>query len=194
MNSFREKTPTRRNDVAFKKNYQEYNSLLKEDFNKRCGYCDDHLGWRNSFYEIDHFIPKFFLEESEYSNYDNLVLACRFCNNSKRSKWPSKDRARPNDGKIGFVDPCNEEYDSHFKRNSEGEILHQSDLGLWMYKELKLYLKRHSILWQVEKIDKVLKEFKELRLHEKDTHKDLIIKMQYYFQDYIDMLREENAK
>ena len=194
MSSFREKIPKRRTDIAQKKSYQDYKTELREDFNKRCGYCNDHESWRNSFYEIDHFIPKIFLEESEYNHYYNLVFSCRYCNNSKSNKWPTKDKDKSNDGKVGFVDPCNKDYDSHFNRNSIGEIIPQSEIGKWMYKELKLYLKRHSLLYQVEKISKILTEFRNLGLHENVAYKDLFIRMSWYFQNYIKELNEENVK
>lgn len=194
MNSFREKVPERRTEINNKSKYQAYKPELREDFNIRCGYCNDHESWRNSFYEIDHFIPKTLLNENEYAYYENLVFSCRYCNNSKGGKWPTNDRDKCNDGKVGFIDPCNEDYDSQFARNSTGEIIPRTELGKWMYQELKLYLNRHSILWQIEKIENILKECRELGLHENDTYKGLFIRMSCYFQDYIQELKEENAR
>lgn len=194
MCSFREKTPERRTDIVDKSRYQDYKSELREDFSKRCGYCNDHEGPRNSFYEIDHFIPKTLLDETEYADYNNLVFACRYCNNSKRDKWPTNDRDKCNDGRIGFIDPCNIDYDFQFTRNFTGEIIPQTELGEWIYRELKLYLKRHSILWQIEKIENILKEFRELGLHENDTYKELFIRMSNFFFDKIQELKEENVK
>lgn len=191
---FREKRPVRRTDFANKNRYQDYRSELREDFNTRCGYCNDHEGWKNSFYEIDHFIPKTLLNENEYSDYKNLVFSCRYCNNSKSNKWPTNVRDKCNDGEVGFIDPCNKDYDPLFTRNSTGEIIPQTELGKWIHRELKLYLKRHSILWQIEKIDNILKEFRILGLHKNITYKDLFIGMSCYFQDYIQELKEENAK
>ena len=193
MYSFREKTPERRTDIANKSRYQDYKPELRQDFNTRCGYCNDHESLRNSFYEIDHFIPKILLNENEYADYKNLVFSCRFCNNSKSNKWPTDDRDKCNDGIAGFIDPCNEDYDSQFTRNSMGKIIPQSELGKWMYRELKLYLNRHSILWQIEKIENILKEFRELGLHENDTYKRLFIRMSNYFFDSIQELKEDNV-
>ncbi len=191
---FREKTPERRADVVDKSRYQDYKQELREDFNTRCGYCNDHEEWRNSFYEIDHFIPKTLLNEDEYTDYTNLVFSCRYCNSSKSKKWPTNDRYKCNDGRVGFTDPCNKAYDSQFVRNSMGEIIPQSVLGKWMYRELKLYLNRHSILWQIEKIEKILKEFKRLKLYRNDAYKELYIRMSNYFFDMIQELKEENDK
>ncbi len=193
MHPFREKTPERRTEINNKSRYQDYKPELREDFNIRCGYCNDHEGWRNSFYEIDHFIPKFLLDESEYADYKNLVFSCRYCNNSKRKKWPTNDRDRRNDGKVGFIDPCNEDYDSQFIRNSTGEIIPQTELGKWIYQELKLYLKRHSILWQIEKIENSIKEFRILGLNENNTYKFFYDRMIDYFFDHIQELKEDNV-
>ena len=191
---FREIIPKRRTDIEHKARYQEYKQQLREDFNSRCGYCNDHESWRNSYYEIDHFIPKIYLNEDKHSSYDNLVFSCRYCNNAKRHKWPTQDRNSPNNGTEGFVDPCSEEYDSLFKRNALGEIIPQNELGIWMYKELKLFLARHSLLWQIERIERILKEFRRKGLHNNEDTKELFIKMSCYFQDFIEQLREENAR
>ena len=190
---FRDKTPSRRIDIPKKNNYQHYKDELRKDFNNRCGYCNDPEGLRNTFYEIDHFIPKTLLTIDEYSNYENLVFACRYCNNSKRDKWPTNNRDKSNNGREGFIDPCSEEYDKLFERNNMGEIIPKSDIGKWIYRELKLYLYRHSLLWQIEKIEMILRRFRDLKLHEKEETKDLFIKISCYFQDYIDLLKEENA-
>ncbi|CAN2039369.1 hypothetical protein GMMP15_110027 [Candidatus Magnetomoraceae bacterium gMMP-15] len=128
------------------------------------------------------------------ADYTNLVFSCRYCNNSKRKKWPTNDRDKCNDGKIGFIDPCNKNYDSQFTRNSIGEIIPQSELGKWMHTELKLYLSRHSILWQIEKIENILKKFRELSLDKNDDYKELFIRMSNYFFDKIQKLKEENVK
>ncbi|CAN2043666.1 HNH nuclease domain-containing protein [Candidatus Magnetomoraceae bacterium gMMP-1] len=194
MCPFREKTPERRTDIVNKSRYQDYKQELREDFNTRCGYCNDHEGLRNTFYEIDHFIPKILLKKNEYADYTNLVFSCRYCNNSKRKKWPTNDRDKCNDGKIGFIDPCNKNYDSQFTRNSIGKIIPQSELGKWMHTELKLYLSRHSILWQIEKIENILKKFRELSLDKNDDYKELFIRMSNYFFDKIQKLKEENVK
>ena len=58
MGDFRKITPTRRDNVPAGKKYQEYKPLLREDFHQRCGYCGDHDYFRETFYEIDHFVPK----------------------------------------------------------------------------------------------------------------------------------------
>lgn len=41
---FREICPKRSTDVPVYKNYKKYRQQLSEDFNHRCGYCND-LDW-----------------------------------------------------------------------------------------------------------------------------------------------------
>ncbi len=81
MYQFREKIPKRRTDIANKSRYQDYKSELRKDFNERCGYCNDSERFKNTYYEIDHFIPKILLKKNEYADYTNLVFYCRYCNN-----------------------------------------------------------------------------------------------------------------
>lgn len=45
MPKLREKDPERRDIKKKKKCYRSYKKELREDFNKRCGYCDDHDCW-----------------------------------------------------------------------------------------------------------------------------------------------------
>jgi len=181
---FRETLPERRTDIVNKTRYQSYRQELQEDFNARCGYCDDHESWKNSFYEIDHFIPKILLSENEHADYNNLVFSCRYCNNSKSNKWPTNDRVHCNDGKIGFIDPCNGEYDIQFERNLKGEIIPKTELDL----------RRHSIVWQIEKIDNILNEFRMLNLDKNDQYKDLFIRISCCFQDFVQEVKEENVR
>jgi hypothetical protein len=132
------------------KTYASYTSFklyIREDFNKRCGYCDDldiyHGGVRG--YQIDHFRPhsisKFTHLKEEYSN---LIYSCPFCNRAKSNKWKDLN---------GFIDPCDEEYDNHLERNQRGQIKCKSEQGKYIYTNLNLYLKRHELLWMIEKLE-----------------------------------------
>ena len=156
MNDFRANPPIEQTVSATVSKYQDHKLTLKKNFRGRCGYCDDSDIWRNTYYEVDHFIPKRYLTEAEKREYWNLVYSCRFCNNSKRAKWPTNNRSIANDGRKGFVNPYSTDYDLLFKRDDEGRIIPQTDLAKWMYKNLNLGLKRHSLIWQLEKIDSIL--------------------------------------
>lgn len=89
MSDFRKITPARRESVPVYKTHNEYKPLLREDFHQRCGYCGDHEFFRDTYYEVDHFVPKKSLVNISPTEYSNLVYSCRSCNNSKRAKWPT---------------------------------------------------------------------------------------------------------
>lgn len=126
---------------------------LKNDFGHKCAYCDDHdkyYGGSNN-YHVDHFAPKIKFKHLQY-NYDNLLYACPFCNRAKSDKWVGADEHETVVGDCGFIDPCLPEYLGHLERNDNGEIVPKSDVGKYMYKELKLYLDRHRICFMIERI------------------------------------------
>lgn len=127
---------------------------LMIDFHHKCAYCDDldrYYGGSDN-YHVDHFAPKARFEHLQY-NYDNLLYACPFCNRAKSDKWVGKDEHESVVNGCGFVNPCSNEYFSHLARNSDGEIIPITDVGKYMYIELKLYLDRHRICFLVETID-----------------------------------------
>ena len=120
---FRHKTPSRRVNSPTKSDYKKYRKELREDFNERCGYCGDHDFFRQTYYEIDHFVPQDKLKTISPNEYSNLVYSCRSCNNSKRAKWPTNDEHVHNDGRIGFIDPCDPKYAEQFQRGADGSII-----------------------------------------------------------------------
>jgi uncharacterized protein (TIGR02646 family) len=72
-------------------NYRSFKKHLENDFNNRCGYCDDpdsYYGQEIS-YHIDHFKPKSEFPELEVE-YKNLVYSCPYCNRAKSNKWKAK--------------------------------------------------------------------------------------------------------
>ena len=161
MNKFRDELPIKEEVLTVVSKYQDHKPTLVKNFRGKCGYCNDNDIWRNTYYEIDHYIPKGYLTEEEKKEYWNLIYSCRYCNNSKRAKWPTKERDKDNDGKEGFVSPYLEKYDLLFKRDEEGKIIPQSDLAIWMYKNLNLGLKRHSIIWQLENLKSTVNKIRE---------------------------------
>ncbi len=151
---FRTHTPHRRNNPTPVKCCSAAKPELREDFHSRCGYCNDHDFFKETYYEADHFIPRGMLKTISQVDYKNMVYSCRSCNNAKRSKWPTKDEMSHNNGKIGFVDPCNEEYSKQFERLPDGTIVPITDLGEWMWDAMKLYNSSHRIIWQLEQLRK----------------------------------------
>ena len=57
MTDFRKISPQRRSNPSTQSNYRKYKLELREDFHQRCGYCGDHDFFRQTYYEIDHFVP-----------------------------------------------------------------------------------------------------------------------------------------
>ena len=161
MHPFRETTPTRRPERAECKYYNSYLKTLREDFQERCGYCDDSDRLRIRSYTIDHFIPqnpKGFIHDIKPNNYYNLVYACRYCNSAKTNKWPTKNHKVHNDGKMGFIDPVEKEYTDFYKRSNKGKIEPVDDknvLAHHIIEELKLWLPIHERMWKLEKIKKL---------------------------------------
>ena len=159
---FRERTPVRRTNSKLVNDYREFKTDLKEDFNCRCGYCNDHDYFRTADYQIDHFVPRTKLKSIKPTDYSNLVYACRSCNRAKWNKWPSGDEKIANDGKEGFIDPCNTEYDKQFSRNARGEIIPNTPLGVWMWKALNFGNPVHCVVWKLEQILKNIIELQKI--------------------------------
>lgn len=165
MRVFRKDIPSRRNNPSknpIGDNWSEHKPELKIDFNSKCGYCDSFDGFRHTYFEVDHFIPKDFfkpLGNISVTEYKNLVYSCKFCNNSKRAKWPTQREDSYNDGNIGFEDPATNLYDFHFYRTDDGGIMWKTNIGKWMFKEAFQFDKRQSsikILWNLDKLRSVL--------------------------------------
>lgn len=159
------------------KSWSKHKPDLRVDFNLHCGYCGSYDGFRHTYFEVDHFIPKSLFEikgEIKYCQYDNLVYSCKFCNNNKLAKWPSKDETKPKLNGEGFVDPCDSEYESHFKRLKDGSIIANSDLGKWMVtKAFKFDERDYSIklLWNLNQIRIIIDALIEL-LKQEDENND----------------------
>lgn len=160
MNKFRELPPIKRPSPKVVKKHTEYKQELKADFHSRCGYCNDSDEWVNGwrFFQIDHFIPIKYLNKILPTEYTNLIYSCFFCNNSKRAKWPSKNENEHILNNEGFIHPKSDEYTNHLKRDSTGKIISNSPVGEYMIKSMKLYLIRHSIFWNCEKLETIITE------------------------------------
>jgi uncharacterized protein (TIGR02646 family) len=138
MNKVQKQKPSRTCTKTYSK-YTSFRWFLRNDFNQRCGYCDDpdtHYGQKVD-YHIDHFKPTSKFPNLE-TNYSNLVYSCPYCNVAKSGKWQKTD---------GFVDPCDAEYGIHLERNNKGKIKAITPRGEYIVKSLKLFLKRHELIW-----------------------------------------------
>lgn len=135
---------------------------LAIDFSHRCAYCDDpdslSGGYRN--YQVEHFAPESKFKHLKYV-YENLLYACPYCNRAKWDYWPSNDANISVVGEEGVVDPCTNEYYDHLDRNEKGAIVCKTNLGRYMHKTLKLYLKRHEVIYNLATLDEKRKELDE---------------------------------
>ena len=135
---------------------------LAKDFHHCCGYCGDahHYTGGIKSYHIDHFAPKSkFKELTDY--YGNFVYCCPYCNLSKKDKWIGKTPSENIVDGIGFVDPCSLNYSDHLYRTEDGSITYSTTIGQYMYYELKLYLERHRILYQLEELKDKINKIKQ---------------------------------
>ena len=187
MGDFRKITPARRENAPEGKKYSAYKPLLREDFHQRCGYCGDHDFFSETFYEIDHFVPKK-LDEKRENDYANLVYSCRSCNNSKRAKWPTGDIKKPNNGKEGWIDPCDATYSEQFERITDGSVKSKTDLGQWMWKELTLGNPIHRLKWTLEQLRVELKKTDSLVIVDIDQLKK-IKELNARYRKYEEQLR-----
>ncbi len=161
----REKLPIRRTKTTNQpsnRDWSEHKPDLKEDFNSCCGYCDSYDGFRHTYFEVDHFVPKSLFEISgniEYCQYDNLTYSCKYCNNKKGSLWPSKDETIPHINDEGFIDACSPEYEDHLYRTSSGSIMWSTPLGKWMATKAFRFDEREKsiiVLWNLNEIRKLI--------------------------------------
>ena len=154
MKPFRNLSPKRTCAKKYS-TYQAYKPHLAEDFNHRCGYtdCSDQwFGGVNNFH-IDHFIPWKKYQETNpalKTDYSNLVYSCSHVNIAKSDKEGA------------FLDPCNEDYNTHFQRSDDGTIVPITPQAKYMSDALKLHLQRYKIIWMLDQLEEKMKALSEL--------------------------------
>jgi len=169
MTSVRKKIPVRTFDSKYA-TYRQYKEPLRNDFNKRCGYCDDvdhHCNGQKG-YHIDHFRPKSSFPDLE-TEYGNLVYSCPYCNSGKGADWPAGDSQETYVDSKGYVDPCLEEYDEHFERRVDGSIKPLSNLGHYMFEKLNLGLRRHQLIHVQGELKELLNQIHAVLEKNKDS-------------------------
>lgn len=142
MSSYRNNKPQRTCTEIYN-NYRQYKPHLREDFNRKCGYsdCSDFWFGGSRTFHIDHFKPKSKFPELT-TIYSNLVYCCSYVNIQK------------SDDEGDYIDPCDVDYNEHFERDNTGNILPkmESIQANYMFKKLKLYLKRYQIIWMLDEL------------------------------------------
>lgn len=174
-------------------NWSEHKPDLREDFHKHCAYCGSYDGFSHTWFEVDHYVPKslFTIKGNiELCQYDNLVYSCKFCNNVKLSKWPSKDETIPIIDDMGFVNPCSVDYDTHLYRTASGSIRWQTDLGKWMVEIGFKFDERDycvKLLWNLNQLRKAIDTLVfEAKKHDSktDEYKEIIGKAEGFALNY----------
>lgn len=197
MNCIKEKKPVRSYSGEKWRTNSSNKQRLVIDFEHRCAYCDDHdqyIGGYNA-YHVEHFAPKEKFGHLEFI-YDNLLYSCPYCNISKSNKWVSNEPHIHIVGNKGFVDPCTDDYYTHLQRDDDGKVIFTSEIGQYIYEELKLYLKRHQILFNLEKVRTKKKLLKEKIDEKKKNHEDAMLLEELYkqlcvvFCEYYDLFFE----
>ena len=141
---FRDSAPERTCTKTYKR-YRSFKPYLREDFNSRCGYtdCPDFwFGGKNNFH-IDHFKP-FSKNPKLATEYSNLVYCCSYVNILK------------SDDEGDYIDPCDVDFNDHFKRAKDGSILpkNKSVEATYMHSKLSLGLSRYKFIWKLEEMHK----------------------------------------
>ena len=190
----RQRVPERTCTKTYK-SYRSFKKDLRKDFNRRCGYCDDHDDgfWRG--FQIDHFIPQTQLQNIQDNDYGNLVYSCFFCNNSKGQDWPSNDElVAVTPARHGYIDPCSNQYDAQYHRDKDGKIIADSEVGEYMHCKLKLWLERHRIKWWLNKLEEqidILKKNKKNLNANLGKRLNRLLEKHYAYQEY---LKNENEQ
>jgi uncharacterized protein (TIGR02646 family) len=174
--NFRSIAPERTYTGAELNDYRRYKEALEKDFNEKCGYTDCQQSWfgGKSNFQIDHFKPKSIYPEL-ITKYSNLIYSCSYVNRAKSD----------DDG--DYIDPCDGDYNMHFHRDTLGNIYpnESSATAKYMYKRLKLYLKRYSIIWMLEQLELKMQYLKErVEVTNNDEAKELFVAIAFKYLDY----------
>lgn len=200
VEALKQKIPTRSFTGEMWKTNASNKRRLVVDFEKKCAYCDDHDHYSGGYnsYHVEHFAPKEKFKHLEFT-YDNLLYSCPYCNISKSNKWIGKDEHENIVKDQGFVDPCSDEYNRHLGRNQDGSIAYITDVGKYMYIELKLYLKRHQLIHNLEKV-RIKKKQLKAKIDETARNGKDIQELQEFYQqlcvifcEYYDLFFEEDC-
>ena len=197
MSEFRHVSPKRRADPPTCKDYGSHKKRLISDFQSCCGYCGDEDSWAGGYrvFCIDHFVPRKHLKKIDEAEYSNLVYSCFYCNNKKSGDWPTDDEYCHNNGSVGYIDPCDDEFPKQFTRSTIGEIIPVTELGKYMHVHLNLGLKRHALIWSLTSLSQRIKRIEELK-EKGELDPDLLCfhDMLREYISFIEQLREENNR
>ena len=159
------------------KDYHCYKKYLKDDFQRRCAYCNTHDEWLLPLpFEIDHFIPRAVFEEAKRTDLDtdyrNLMYSCPICNRLKSNLYkgniPEKEIVNP-----FFYNPVDIDYNTIFFRDEKGRICSDDKMGKQMIKRLQFYRPTKQLAWFLDELYGVCQEIRARLKNEVDPEKRL---------------------
>lgn len=158
--------------------YGSYKKYLKEDFHSRCAYCNLLDSQITTPYEVDHFIPKDEFKDAWPeldTTYENLVYACKKCNNAKSNQYKGDISKRIIENAL-FYDPEKTDYNKIFYRDDVGSICSDDAKGRGMINRIKLYRPIHNVAWICEIIRQTLVKLNiQIETVEKDSEKEKLL-------------------
>ena len=93
---------------------------VRQRANFACEFCGIAETDTDDVMTLDHYCPQ---SRGGENNADNLIYACRFCNEFKINYWPQQ----PGDQKLW--NPRNESRETHFIAQDDGTLLPITDVG-----------------------------------------------------------------
>lgn len=160
------------------KDYKSYRPYLREDFNKRCAYCNLKDTMVTTPFEIDHYIPRKSFSgicDELDTKYENLIYSCKKCNLAKRNQFKGTISINNLNNEF-FYDPSKVNYNNIFYRTEFGAINSDDNKGRDMIKRLELYRPIHSLGWLCEQVDITLRRIETIIIQEESDEKILILK------------------
>ncbi|MFJ1269631.1 HNH endonuclease [Legionella lytica] len=156
--------------------YRIYKPQLRIDFNYSCGYCkanEPEIGGSKNSFQIDHYRPKKQFPEL-INNFQNLIYACRECNQYKSSYWPTRSQSLLQQK---IINPKLDKFEKHIDQTNfewKGKTIR----GKWNIITLRLSSQSHilrrtdraKILRMIERFLEEIPEFQNeiIRLEKSD--------------------------
>ncbi len=116
---------------------QEIRAIVRERYNRRCGYCNVSEVWVGGELEIDHFRP---LAHGGTDDLVNLVYACTTCNRFKGDYWQSV--GAPED--LRLLHPAENNVNAHLVETTDGRLAGLTPRG-WFHID-RLHLNRSQLV------------------------------------------------
>lgn len=157
--------------------YHQYKDYLAEDFHHKCGYTDCSEQWFGGkrTFQIDHMKPTS-IYPTLANEYNNLVYCCSYVN-----------RAKSDDDNPYYLDPCNEDLNTHLARNDDGFIFAKSKQGEYMVSHMHLDLFRYAIIWKLDRLSERIDQLNTI-VNPSQQEKDLLLEVLQEHYKYIKYL------